>query len=242
MSPRGDLFIVSAPSGAGKTTLIRGLEALMRGLEAPEVTDTGGLHVAVSATTRPPHAREVDGTDYRFVDREAFEEMVAAGRFLEWAVVHGNLYGTPLDEVLPYLERGIDVVLDIDVQGAESVLAALEDPRSGLAGTAVYTVFIMPPSYAALAERLATRRRDQPEAIARRLGVSQREMERVGRYDYVIVNADARVASRVLASILLDKRHRRERLQPTLDRILSDFRRHHDGPGAQARPDTRLEP
>ncbi|HVS14141.1 MAG TPA: guanylate kinase [Thermoanaerobaculia bacterium] len=226
MSSRGDLFIVSAPSGAGKTTLISGLEA-------PEVAATGRLHIAVSHTTRAPRASEIEGRHYHFVDRETFQEMIAAGRFLEWAVVHGNLYGTAVEEVGPYLEEGVDVLLDIDVQGAESVLAAVRDPGTRLAGVAVHTVFILPPSYGALVRRLESRGLDDPGAIARRLGVSQREMAHVGRYDYVIVNDDARVASRVLTSILLDKRHRRERLQPALERILSDFRRHDAprGPG-----------
>lgn len=217
--PRGDLFIVSAPSGAGKTTLIGGLEA-------PEVLATGALRVAVSHTTRPPRTGEVDGEQYHFVSVDEFERGIEDGRFLEWARVHGNLYGTSIDEVAPHLERGVDVLLDIDVQGAASVLGALETAGSELSGIRTYTIFIVPPSYEVLARRLANRGLDDPDVIARRLSVSYREIKCWERYDYAIVNDDAEVASRVLASIILDKRHLRKRLDPTLRRIQEDFRIH----------------
>lgn len=216
---RGDLFIVSAPSGAGKTTLISGLRAR-------EVQATGPLRVAISHTTRRPRAGEVSGEHYHFVSAPEFEERIEAGRFLEWARVHDHLYGTSTEEVAPHLARGIDVLLDIDVQGAASVLAALSEPGSELSGTSVHTIFVMPPSYEVLERRLRRRGLDDPAAIARRLSVSHREIECWERYDYVIVNDDAEVASRVLASIILDKRHLRKRLDPTLRRILDDFRAH----------------
>lgn len=214
---RGDLFIVSAPSGAGKTTLIRGLQA-------PEVIATGALRVAISHTTRRPRAGEVDGEHYHFVGVPEFQEMVERGRFLEWARVHGHLYGTSIDEVEPHLQRGVDVLLDIDVQGAATVLDELAKPASTLSGTPVYSVFIMPPSHAVLAERLERRGLDDAVAIARRLSDSYREIECWERYDYVIVNHDAEVASRVLSSIVLDKRHLSKRLGPTLRTIVEGFR------------------
>jgi guanylate kinase len=214
---RGDLFIVSAPSGAGKTTLIRALDA-------PELSATGSLRLAISHTTRRPRAGEVDGEQYRFVSVPEFQAMVEARRFLEWARVHGNLYGTSIEEVAPYLAAGVDVLLDIDVQGAASVLVELARPGSELFGTPVHSVFVMPPSYSALAERLEGRGLDDPVAIARRLSDSYQEVECWQRYDYVIVNDDAEVASRALSSIVLDKRQLRQRLDPTLRKIVEDFR------------------
>ena len=114
--PLGELFILSAPSGAGKTTLIQSLVA-------GGFADLGGLAFSVSHSTRKPRQGEIDGRDYHFVDRAAFEAMIEADAFLEWAKVHDNYYGTSRDEVFPRLERGIDVLLDIDVQGAEQVMA-----------------------------------------------------------------------------------------------------------------------
>ena len=116
---RGELFVLSAPSGAGKTTLI---QSLLRG-----TFGIASLRFSVSHTTRPARAVEVDGRDYHFVDPQTFRAMVAAGEFLEWAEVHGNLYGTARSEVLPRLEEGLDVVLDIDVQGAEQVFSRLPE-------------------------------------------------------------------------------------------------------------------
>ena len=203
----GELFILSAPSGAGKTTLIQSL--LAGGLNG-----FGGLAFSVSHTTRQPRPGELDGKDYHFVTPAAFQAMIAAGAFLEWAQVHDNYYGTSLAEVFPRLERGIDVVLDVDVQGAESVLARY--PRA-------HGIFVMPPSYEDLEKRLRSRGKDDALTIARRLAVSLAEMSRYDRYHYVIINDDARRASEVLAAIILEKRHRRERMQPRVQEILRDF-------------------
>lgn len=207
MGTRGELFILSAPSGAGKTTLIQGV------LDS-EAAGAGQVAFAVSHTTRRPRQGEVDGRDYHFVDRPAFREMVASGRFLEWAEVYGNLYGTARDEVLPRLERGIDVVLDIDVQGAEQVLASC--PRA-------HSIFVIPPSYRDLERRLIQRGLDDPQEIARRLAAAAEEMRRANRYEYVIINDDACRAREALAAILLEKRHRLERLKQRVDDVLSDF-------------------
>jgi guanylate kinase len=203
----GELFILSAPSGTGKTTLI---QSIMAG----GLNGFGGLAFSVSHTTRQPRPGELDGRDYHYVGQATFQSMIAAGAFLEWAQVHDHYYGTSRDEVFPRLEKGIDVVLDIDVQGAERVLA--EYPRA-------HGIFVMPPSYEDLESRLRSRGQDDPQTIARRLAVSLREMRRYDRYHYVIINDDARRASEVLAAIILEKRHRRERMQPRVQEILRDF-------------------
>jgi guanylate kinase len=204
---RGELFILSAPSGTGKTTLIR---SMMEG----GLAGFGGLAFSVSHTTRAPRAGEIPGRDYHFVDRDTFRRMIAEDRFLEWAEVHNNFYGTSNDEVFPRLEQGIDVLMDIDVQGAERVLARCPEAHS---------IFIMPPSYAVLEGRLRRRGLDSEPDIERRLAVSLWELRRYDRYRYVIINDDAHRASDVLAAIILEKRHRQERMRARVDDILSDF-------------------
>ncbi|HEY0781182.1 MAG TPA: guanylate kinase [Thermoanaerobaculia bacterium] len=206
---KGELFILSAPSGSGKTTLIQSL--MKDGLSG-----FGGIEFSVSHTTRAPRDGETDGLDYHFVDAATFDAMVAEDRFLEWAQVHSHRYGTALSEVLPRLERGVDVLLDIDVQGAEKVLAS--HPQA-------HGIFVLPPSYEALVGRLHHRGLDDPAEIARRLAVSLWEIERYDRYHYVIINDDASRASEVLAAIILEKRHRRERMHGRVQAILEDFQR-----------------
>jgi len=205
--PSGELFILSAPSGAGKTTLIQNL---MTG----RFSDIGGLAFSVSHTTRQPRQGELDGRDYHFVDHATFLGMIEGDAFLEWAKVHDNYYGTARDEVFPRLERGIDVLLDIDVQGAEQVVSRCPDAHS---------VFVLPPSYEALERRLRSRALDDDPTIARRLAVSLGEVMRYERYRYVIINDDARRASEALAAIILEKRTRRERMQSRVQEILRDF-------------------
>lgn len=204
----GELFILSAPSGTGKTTLI--------GMMKDALAAFGGLAFSVSYTTRKPRQGEVDGRDYHFVDHATFQQRIDGGLFLEWAQVHNNYYGTSRDEVFPRLERGIDVILDIDVQGAERVLARHPEANS---------IFVLPPSYQDLELRLHRRGLDQPEVIARRLAVALQEMQRYDRYRYVIINDDAQKASRVLTAIILEKRHRRERMLGRVHEILNDFQR-----------------
>jgi len=199
---RGELFILSAPSGTGKTTLVRGL--LGGGLAGTE-----GLAFSVSHTTRRPRAGEVDGRDYHFVSAESFQAMIAADLFLEWA------------EVTPRLEAGTDVLMDIDVQGAERVLSRYPQAHS---------IFIMPPSYQALEERLAQRGLDDPQAIASRLAVSQWEMRRSDGYKYVIINDDAHRASEVLSAIIVEKRYRQERMRGRVHEILKDFHERGNSP------------
>lgn len=205
--PRGELFILSAPSGAGKTTLI---QSLLKGA----LWGLGGMSFSVSHTTRKPRQGERDGIDYHFVDVETFRSMIVDEKFLEWAEVHRHYYGTSLVEVFPRLEQGIDVLMDIDVQGAERVLSRYPDAHS---------IFIMPPSYRDLEERLARRALDDPATIAGRLAVSLWEIRRYDSYEYVILNDDATRASEALAAIILEKRLRRERMRGRIQGILKDF-------------------
>jgi guanylate kinase len=203
----GELFILSAPSGAGKTTLIQNLVT-------GRFSDIGGLAFSVSHTTRKPRQGEVDGKDYHFVDHATFLGMIQEDAFLEWAKVHDNYYGTSRGEVFARLAEGADVLLDIDVQGAEQIME--KHP-------AAHGVFVLPPGYEDLQARLRRRGLDDEETITRRLAVSLGEVERYVRYHYVIINDDARRASEALAAIILEKRHRRERMQAKVQEILRDF-------------------
>lgn len=205
----GELFILSAPSGAGKTTLIQGL---MSG----NLVSVDSLAFSVSYTTRKPRDGEVDGKDYHFVDAATFLKRISEDRFLEWAEVHGNYYGTSKDEVFPRLEKGVDVLLDIDVQGASRVMKRYP-PAHG--------IFVMPPSYDALVARLRGRGLDDDPTIARRLVGALGEMPRYDQYHYVIVNDDARQACEALAGIILEKRHRKERMLGRIQEILKDFQK-----------------
>jgi len=204
---QGELFILSAPSGAGKTTLIN---SILSGA----VGRFDGLAFSVSHTTRSPRQGEVPDHDYHFVDHETFQRMMANEEFLEWAEVHNNYYGTSKQEVFPRLEAGMDVLMDIDVQGAERVLARYPEAHS---------IFIMPPSFEDLRKRLNARGLDDPQEIARRLAVSIWEIKRYHRYDHVIINDDAERASEALAAIILERRHRRERMERAVEEVLADF-------------------
>lgn len=210
---RGELFVLSGSSGAGKTTLIQRLLSSKN-------PDLSGLEFSVSYTTRPPRRGEVDGRDYYFIDADTFRSMIADGRFLEWAEVHNQYKGTTVDEVEPRLDRGVDVILDIDVQGAAEVLALRPETHS---------IFIIPPSFADLERRLRSRGLDDPDEIARRLTVSLSEIKRYGLYDYVIINDDADRASDALAAVFLEKRHRLKRAEPGIARVLEDFRERSEG-------------
>ncbi len=203
----GDLFILSAPSGAGKTTLIQRMFDQAR-------TAGARMVFSVSHTTRAPRMGEVEGRDYHFVDRETFRQLAAADGFLEWAEVHGNLYGTSRKRVDDQLAAGVDVMLDIDVQGAEQVIA--KQPRA-------VSIFVLPPSYEALRERLTRRGLDDEATIERRLAVSLSEIERYEQYQYVIVNDDVDKASAALAAIVLEKRQRLARMQDQVKVVLEAF-------------------
>ena len=194
---RGLLIILSSPSGAGKSTLARRLMAW-----------DPTLSFSVSATTRNPRPGEVDGREYYFRSRPAFEAMVAAGEMLEHAEVFGNLYGTPSAPVEARLAEGRDVILDIDWQGGQQVR------RSKLAQDVV-SIFILPPSIADLERRLHTRAQDSDEVIAGRMAKSRDEISHWGEYDYVVINRDIAVSEAELVTILQAERARAVR-QPGL--------------------------
>lgn len=166
---RGLAVVVSGPSGAGKTTLIKHLM-----LRHPR------SHFSISATTRAPRGEEVDGVDYRFLGREAFLELRDNGGLLEWAEVHGEFYGTPRGEVCPYLQDGRHVFLDIDVQGALSVKRALPEQS--------WLLFVLPPDMALLSARLRGRGTDAESVIARRLANALGELAELPHFDAVVVN------------------------------------------------------
>ena len=182
----GALFVVSAPSGAGKTSLVRAV------LEQDD-----GLCVSVSHTTRGRRPTEVDGRNYHFVDVATFEEMIGAGRFLEHALVFGNYYGTSSDWVDERLAAGVDVILEIDWQGAEQVRRLRPDARG---------IFIVPPTLAILEARLRGRGEDEDAVIARRLSEAQLEMAHHVEFDYIVVNDDFDDAVRDLLAIFRAER------------------------------------
>jgi guanylate kinase len=206
---KGELFLLSAPSGAGKSTLIRGMIELFGEAE-------GRIAFSISHTTRAPRAGETDGCEYHFVEPAVFQKMITEDLFLEWAEVHGHYYGTSKESVLPDLDLGVDVIVDLDVQGAERLMQAMP---------VAHSVFVLPPSYEDLVRRLQGRGLDGKEEIGRRLAVSLREIRRYDSYHYVIVNDDAERATRALAAIILEKRHRRSRMKRRVGRVLADFER-----------------
>ena len=186
---RGTLYIVSAPSGAGKTSLV---SALL------ENTDQG-LALSVSHTTRQPRPGEEDGRDYHFVDSAAFGKMIDDGVFLEYAQVFDNFYGTSRPGVEAQLTAGRDVILEIDWQGAQQVRKALPEAVG---------IFILPPSRKALEERLRARKQDDDKVIARRMRAAVSEMTHYGEYDYLIVNDDFSVALEELTAVVRCRRLR----------------------------------
>ncbi len=203
MSSRGLLFIVSAPSGAGKTTLVERL-----------VEQTPHLRMSRSYTSRSAREGEVDGMDYNFVTRERFEAMVARREFLEWADVFGNLYGTSAADTERMLAAGDDVVLVIDVQGARQVRAL---------GVEASMVFVMPPSNAVLEQRLRRRSKDSDGAIRRRLAVARDEVASFDEYDFIVVNDELTAAVDRLRSIVLAARVRLDRMRTQAGEIVRTF-------------------
>lgn len=186
----GTLFIVTAPSGAGKTTLVRGL--LQRD---PRV------QLSISYTTRDPRPGEQDGREYHFVDVAGFRALRDRGEFLEWAEVHGNYYATSKVWLKEQLEAGRDTLLEIDWQGAQQVRRHFPDAVG---------VFILPPSRAALDERMRKRGQDSEEVMARRLAAAREEMSHYGEFDYVIVNEDFATAVDEMCAVFTASRLRRE--------------------------------
>ena len=185
---KGLLFVVSAPSGAGKTSLCR---AITDSLE--------NLTHSISYATRKPRPGEIDGRDYYFVGQERFREMIQAGDFAEWAEVHANYYGTSRRVLDDMISKGLDVILDIDTQGAAQIKAKYD--------TAVF-IFIMPPSLDILEERLRNRKSDHEDEIRKRMKRAREEIRDYAMYDYIIVNRDFDRALTELRSVVISERCR----------------------------------
>jgi len=189
---RGLLFVMSSPSGAGKTTLSRKLLA-----------DDKNISLSVSVTTRKARPGEVDGKDYHFITKERFEHMIARKELLEWANVFGNLYGTPKAPVDAALAEGRDVLFDIDWQGTQQLAQAMEDD--------LVRLFILPPDADTLRIRLINRNQDSSAVVAKRMAEAPREISHWAEYDYVVVNADVDRAHAEVVAILTAERLRRKR-------------------------------
>ena len=194
MRRRGLMFVLSSPSGAGKSTISR--EILAR---------DGNITMSVSATTRPKRPGEVAGRDYHFVDKTEFNMMMNRQEFLEYAKVFDNYYGTPSAPVMDALAAGRDVLFDIDWQGTQQISEQASDD--------LVSVFILPPSTAELERRLTKRAQDPPEVVARRMSKAADEMSHYAEYDYIIVNEDLDHSVDKAMSILKAERLRRERLR-----------------------------
>ena len=200
---KGIAYIISAPSGAGKTTLCR-----MASAHFPEVRNS------VSYTTRKPRPGEVDGRDYWFVEDEAFDRMVDSGEFLEYAGVYGRRYGTSKKDLEALLDQGWSVILEIDVQGADKV-------RQTLKG-GVY-IFILPPSLEACEKRLIARGKDSPEDIKKRLKIAEEEIKKAPSYDYLIVNDELDRAFEVLKSVMTAQKAATSRMEGRLRELFGDI-------------------
>ena len=200
---RGTLFVVSSPSGGGKGTIIE------------HVLDrVQNLSYSVSYTTRAPRSKEVDGREYFFVSRDTFEEMVAAGEFLEWACVHGNFYGTAKSQILERTGAGADIILEVDVQGAAKVRELLMDSVS---------IFILPPSFDVLKQRLIARGTDAPAELELRLRRAPDEMREYSSFDYVIINDEVDKAVCQLESIIYAERARCMRQESVVREVIKEF-------------------
>jgi guanylate kinase len=200
---RGTLFVISAPSGTGKSTLARRL-----------TESVPGLQFSVSFTTRPRRAGEENGREYEFVDDARFDAMAAAGEFLEWARVFDHKYGTGRAATEAVLAAGTSLLLDIDVQGARQVKTS---------GLDAVSVFILPPDYGALEQRLKRRGSEDASALSLRLGAARLEAMEYDRFDYVVVNADLEEAASELASIVRAEAARTARRRNRVNKILSTF-------------------
>jgi guanylate kinase len=200
---RGSIFVISAPSGAGKSSLIKRLMAALP-----------GLRFSVSYTTRAPRATEEDGRDYNFVSRMMFECMISRGDFVEWADVHGHLYGTARNQLQAAQKAGQDILLDIDVQGHQQVRRRLPEAIS---------VFILPPSFQELSRRLHARHSDAPKEIERRLKTARKEIGHWAEYDYLVVNDHLTDATRALRTIVRAARFSRPSQAGRVEKIIATF-------------------
>ena len=179
---KGHLFIISAPSGTGKSTVVSEL-----------LKQYPNFHYSVSYTTRSPRPGETDGVNYRFVDEETFKKLIKENFFAEWATVHGALYGTPKKEIEEVLDQGKSVIFDIDVQGGMALKNHFPEAT---------TIFLTPPSFEELKKRLSGRKTDTPKQIEKRLQDSQKEMTYQDKYDYCVINDEVSRACHELSTII----------------------------------------
>ncbi|HTH51219.1 MAG TPA: guanylate kinase [Pyrinomonadaceae bacterium] len=200
---KGNLIIISSPSGGGKGTLIHEVRGML-----PE------LGFSVSHTTRPMRFGEEEGREYYFLDRHRFEQKAAAGEFIEYAIVHGNLYGTSVAEVEKWKDSGKDLIVEVDVQGAISILQKMPDCVS---------IFILPPSFEVLEARLTSRATEDAKELKTRLRNSFREVQEYTRFKYVVVNDNIAGASQQIASIIRAERQLLDRQSPAIQGILDSF-------------------
>jgi guanylate kinase len=201
---RGKVFIVSAPSGAGKSTLVKGLLQLVP-----------NLVFSVSYTTRKPRGQELTGREYHFIDRMVFEKMIEEDKFVEYAKVFDHYYGTARESLEDVVEKGKDILLDIDTSGAAQVRKKIPE---------VVSIFIMPPSYEVLRKRLEHRKQDNPETIQKRLQwAAEKEIYQYENYDYVIINDDFSQAMESMRSIVLAERCRKGHMTHRIQSIIQTF-------------------
>ena len=198
------VFIISAPSGSGKSTLVSRL-----------LSSVPNLMFSVSYTSRKPRGAEAEGLSYRFVSREDFEAKLARDEFLEWAQVFGNYYGTHRDSLAEARARGLDLVLDIDVQGARQLKQKIPE---------AVTVFVLAPSRQILEQRLRSRGEDREDVIARRLRDAAEEIRNYNAYDYVLINRELGEAEATLGAIVRAERVRRTRIEDQIRPILDSFK------------------
>jgi guanylate kinase len=194
MNASGGIFVLSGPSGAGKSTLIRHLRE-----------SVSMLGYSVSHTSRKPRGAEVDGVDYHFVDRDTFTRMIEKGDFVEWAEVYNDLYGTSFSSLEIPISQGLDLIMDVDVQGAKNIKARFNDS---------VLVYILPPSLKELAKRLKSRRTESEEAVRERLEEASREIRNCLWYDYIIFNDGLMRAAEEMKSVVTAERCRRSRQLP----------------------------
>lgn len=200
---KGNLIIISSPSGGGKGTLIKEILQIV-----PEIG------YSVSFTTREMREGEVNGKDYFFVSKKKFQELIESGEFLEYAEVHGNFYGTSINQVKSEFELGHDIILEIDVQGAKAVREKI---------TEAVSIFILPPSFQVLSKRLKERATESPEELEIRLGNSFGEVSRFIEFEYVVINGEIEKAVADLKHIILAERQKRTRQIGVIQGILDSF-------------------